>query len=676
MIIKCNNSPSPLFWEENFIKDFELANERKVISTLAWSPEPALILTQIKFFIEENVEIILSELLPHELPSMILEEEFEFFLERYLYFPPQIPNNKDNLSNINDSSKIIFIDSIEPLPSLDIYNRCLSDQGKSLIVVDNACSHENIERITENIINSNSIYLSLRQVNPQLLSYIVSLTLKLSKSLTLDDADIISTARLKLLGLELKNNAIFNSFSGKYIYSQNESLRERIRIYLNKDENHLKIVDETILQCLSNQNYFKIFKDLNSSKEYKYYTKIIYSVNVDQNIWKNPIIYNIKSDRIFKSRYEIKYLFSIYSHNNHLDACTRIEIRNFFISLLETPHNHTFTQTIVSIISEYPSTVSILHEAIVKFYTYFPRVKEIMSTIAKIFLEFIESIKVNSTNETFIGYIKEFLHYDLSNNRLEKDSQFKFYPKLLEANSSSVYSDILAQNLSKGIYKKKLCSLNSFQSYFFNPDEITKNCDKFEFNQQQQDSLILNILNSKNLYFNDISWENQDSFLKNEYDLKSFFSILYHKHNFKSAYLLRILSRYELSFKSYFNDMENYSNYDTQLLTFYSITNKNHNIKLPEEDFKISNFSYNDVLKIILLLSNNHFPETLINHFKNNFNSLSSIKTLIPSYNLVSEVHFLLHYTNSPYTKDIRRLDECLNPRGLRPFNFYLQNIK
>jgi hypothetical protein len=122
--------------------------------------------------------------------------------------------------------------------------------------------------------------------------------------------------------------------------------------------------------------------------------------------------------------------------------------------------------------------------------------------------------------------------------------------------------------------------------------------------------------------------------------------------------------------------MENYSNYDTQLLTFYSITNKNHNIKLPEEDFKISNFSYNDVLKIILLLSNNHFPETLINHFKNNFNSLSSIKTLIPSYNLVSEVHFLLHYTNSPYTKDIRRLDECLNPRGLRPFNFYLQNIK
>ena len=332
-----------------------------------------------------------------------------------------------------------------------------------------------------------------------------------------------------------------------------------------------------------------------------------------------------------------------------------LNLKLSFLSL--THYNLTFTGTIASIITNYPNAVSILREAIVKFYTYFPRKKEIMSTIAKIFLEFIESIEVNSTRETFIDIIKELLHYDISNNRLANNSQFKFYPKLLEAQSSSLYSDILAQNLSQRIYKKKLCSLNSFQSYFFNLDEIAKNCDKFEFNQQQQDSLILNILNSKNLYFHNISWENQDSFLKNENELKSFFSILYHKHNFKSAYLLRILSRYDPSFKSYFNDMVNYSNMDTQLLTFYSITNKNHTIKLPEDDSEISTFLIS-VLKIILLLSNNYFPETLIHHFKNNFNSLSTNKTLIPSYDLVSEVHFLLHYIDSPFTKDIQRLDK------------------
>ena len=96
-----------------------------------------------------------------------------------------------------------------------------------------------------------------------------------------------------------------------------------------------------------------------------------------------------------------------------------------------------------------------------------------MSTIAKIFLEFIESIEVNSTRETFIDIIKELLHYDISNNRLANNSQFKFYPKLLEAKSSSLYSDILAQNLSQRIYKSS-AHLIVF-SPIFNLDE---NCKK------------------------------------------------------------------------------------------------------------------------------------------------------------------------------------------------------
>ena len=65
--------PVPRFWQPNFIEDYQTANPEAQVATLTWSPDEDVIIHQLVNAIESKADIILSELLPDELPDRVVE---------------------------------------------------------------------------------------------------------------------------------------------------------------------------------------------------------------------------------------------------------------------------------------------------------------------------------------------------------------------------------------------------------------------------------------------------------------------------------------------------------------------------------------------------------------------------------------------------------------------------
>ena len=112
MLIANPFSPKAKFWDDDIVDFYASKSSDKKTSFLTWSPNASIIHEQVKWLIENSIDIILSEILPDEIPHDTLLEEYRFLLERIKFIPPSIIQSRSN--DLEDAvDKAIITDNIE-----------------------------------------------------------------------------------------------------------------------------------------------------------------------------------------------------------------------------------------------------------------------------------------------------------------------------------------------------------------------------------------------------------------------------------------------------------------------------------------------------------------------------------------------------------------------------------
>ena len=87
---KINNIDNPILWDENFIQNFKIENPSKKIGIIKWNQDENRMRLQLLSCIRNKVDVILSEVVPGDFEDNLLNSEFEYFCEHYLYIPPKV----------------------------------------------------------------------------------------------------------------------------------------------------------------------------------------------------------------------------------------------------------------------------------------------------------------------------------------------------------------------------------------------------------------------------------------------------------------------------------------------------------------------------------------------------------------------------------------------------------
>lgn len=140
MLIANPFSPKANFWNDDIVDFYASKSSDKKTSFLTWTPDASIIHEQIKWLIENSIEIILSEILPDELPNDILLEEYHFLLERIEFIPPsKIQSRSNDLKVARD--KAIITDNIE-----EFFPNCTKNQISTILnIIEENLDYEVIE---------------------------------------------------------------------------------------------------------------------------------------------------------------------------------------------------------------------------------------------------------------------------------------------------------------------------------------------------------------------------------------------------------------------------------------------------------------------------------------------------------------------------------------------------
>ena len=79
MLIKHDICTSSRIYDSAELDNFISDNKEKTITLLNWSPSKSQIAEQIQFALSNDAKLIISEILPDELPENLTVDEINFF---------------------------------------------------------------------------------------------------------------------------------------------------------------------------------------------------------------------------------------------------------------------------------------------------------------------------------------------------------------------------------------------------------------------------------------------------------------------------------------------------------------------------------------------------------------------------------------------------------------------
>ncbi len=671
MIIVDPKAPKPMFWHENFLKDFESSHPNQRISTVIWSKDSSSIIRQIKFAIDHSVERILSEILPDELPDSLLLEEYLFFEKSFLYVPPHLPFEMGSPSIGQAGKKVIFRDTETISSSSRIITEALKDRNVSIVNVEDIDSSMVKSETTQLIEDSEIVFLDTKANSPQLLSLICILTLRLGKVLVVDSPESLSLARLGVLGLCIRERKRKSFFS----------LRKRISEIFKTKESNVEILCADTFEIVSN-NYSgdeieRIFKDTS----YKKFSQEIYSQEIPEGIWIRPLIRKENSSfRIVFSRFKIKYFFSTFrllkddsDKNRFLD-----EFFEFLTELLCLPMNESLKDRLIAVAQFDPLIFVFFEGIILEIYKNLEKKEPLMCKIAELMLIIASADSDEDKYEIFGTLAIQFVNKDLELGKIDSFSHYSKFPEILSLDISEQRNScvsILRKTNNQKNHQNSFTGTLSLATILLSIEDIENEILNFDLTQNQQDVFILNLIYRYCLSYNEVSWGSQKDFETKFISTKNFIQKLYLSNKFNSFYLKKIVSRLDPDFYNFFQNIRYFSIYDLLLLIDFSIANGVHSVNLPEQFLDSGTFTYEDLLLIIIKLANEKDCHNELESFKKHFDSLSKVQSFIKHPNQLSVIRLLLALIDSSFLEEISRLDESLNPNGPKPYEFYIQNL-
>ena len=298
------DKPKPLFWEKNFIENFRNNNANLNIGMIIWNKDASIIKSQIRKAMQDKADVLLSEILPDDLQDNLLDEEYDFFCEKYLYVPPHIEESKQGKSN-GDSILIILNNTDERNQDL-FWRTCLPlieklENTKVVYADDAAVLHK---EITANLREFAKIYIDCD--NPQMSILYVLNSLTSNIPIFMQTPETVST-RLWALGV--------TGFETKDPHSKNISLRTRFKNLT--DLNFLTPLNSSIFSTFnldfSEIKNFEKFHENSRIKDFLYRTRnnTEYLENVTSSLI--PSSNKAAKSNVENSRFKINFLSNLLS---------------------------------------------------------------------------------------------------------------------------------------------------------------------------------------------------------------------------------------------------------------------------------------------------------------------------------------------------------------------------
>jgi hypothetical protein len=314
MFLSNPHSSDLIFWSQEALESQTLNNGNKKISTLTWSIDSKNIIDQINWLKSNQIELILSEILPDEVPENLLLEEYFYFEKNFLFLPPS--NNLKNtpIKNVKDQI-ILIVDSLSEflnefeLENPIISNILLTNPALNFIEIQKDYSMEILDpfiQCSENLV--------FHSKDPIINHYCEIIRSKNNlQTYYLNQTKAGSMFRYLATGLD---------FTNKVYFEKNSSVRSFFSYILQVGKSK-----HEIYQVIDKKLFSYVFETKNSQEihhksadQYNFLTKKLYQHKPKSETWRfssnYPRIEELGDETLNLTRYQKKAFFSLLNLEN------------------------------------------------------------------------------------------------------------------------------------------------------------------------------------------------------------------------------------------------------------------------------------------------------------------------------------------------------------------------
>ena len=272
-----SESPKSHYLTEEILNEFRLQNRSKKICTLIWSSKPGEITRQVEYAIDNEVDIILSEVLPDEVGFEMDHEMYEFYLSKYIFVPPILYNS--DKASLTDSKKKNYIFTDSSLKREDRFSSIIYNLNRidSFEIIEMSKFKEYTTELNNYISEANHVIINTCSPQDILAAVLISLTK--SKRFTILSETAYSPFRYSVFGININ----------KFLPEETSSLRSNIKGILDSEKVEIKLLPDCFRKAidLTIKPEFNSLYEIVQCEPFKILDQL-YKTQVNDILWKRP----------------------------------------------------------------------------------------------------------------------------------------------------------------------------------------------------------------------------------------------------------------------------------------------------------------------------------------------------------------------------------------------------
>ena len=455
-----------IFWSKNFVNDFQILNENKIVSTILWKENDEKVYSQLSDCIENKSDIILSEILPNELPAETTISEYKYFIDKFLYCPPHahpltenvlLEKGHANLVIIDENYKGIFANNIVKEVFL---KEIIKPREYDLLNYNNTLS--SLSDINESLKNASNVVLI--SGNPLLVSYIIQSSLVFNYEFNIHP-ELKNSARLHGLGLTVEND---------HHQSITESVRSKFDSIIN-NRVKLFIHSKKTIESLTKLDSVESFESFQEDSCVRFYYRKLHKLRIHDYLWCGALPTNKIGNR-FERRFVHSILKSTDSTETKLlNFSIKCFVKDYFISL---SNNYS---------SDGDETINVITSFIIEYYYKHQNILDDIFEEIKPHNDRTENAIYSIIGECFIlAYFSHDLEKEIRELFLIK-AHFYLSKDMVNGKTRYIHFDSYI-DLLELIRKRDECTLEIEKTNF----DFQFNLIPFLYNQDDQELIIRN----------------------------------------------------------------------------------------------------------------------------------------------------------------------------------------
>ena len=277
MILQHSELPKSKYLSDQILTEYSEKHSGKKIVTLVWSSKPGEITRQMEYAIDNDVDIILSEILPDELAFEINHEMYEFFLSKYIFVPPILYKADKSILTDRNKKNYIFTDST--MEREDRFSSIINNLKKTdfFEIIDISKLKECTTELNNYILEANHVIVNA--CSPQDLLAVLLISLTHSKRFTVLNESAYSPFRFSVFGININ----------KFLPEKTSSLRSTIKGMLDSEKVEIEVLPDCFRKAidLSTKPEFNSLHEIVQCEPFKTLDQL-YKTRVNDILWKRP----------------------------------------------------------------------------------------------------------------------------------------------------------------------------------------------------------------------------------------------------------------------------------------------------------------------------------------------------------------------------------------------------